>query len=294
MPTLVMIDGRVTGVADAVVSVFDRGFLYGDSVFETIRTYGGQPFALEEHLTRLEWSAERVYMRMPVERRVLRSEIEVLLREANNSESFIRVMVTRGKGPLGLDPDLADHPTRVVIVAPLIPPTPAAYTDGVGVVTYRTQRTADATDAAGAKIGNYLVSVLAMREAKQSGAVEALVIDANDCVVEGTSSNLFVVIAAKLVTPPDSAGILPGITRARIIELAAALGIEVEYRAVLLRELRAADELFISSTIREILPVVRVDGALIGNAKPGPVTLRLIGAFRDRFARRTSATDRPD
>jgi branched-chain amino acid aminotransferase len=194
-------------------------------------------------------------------------------------------MITRGVGPLGLDPELADQATRVVVVAPLNPPPASAYSAGVSVITYRTQRLADATDAAGAKIGNYLVAVLAMREAKQAGASEALIIDAHERVVEGTSSNLFVVSGGALSTPPETSGILPGITRARVLELAADLALPVEQRALTLSELLKADEIFVSSTIREILPVVRVDDQPIAGGKPGPVTQRLLHAFWDRFAR---------
>ncbi|HEY6562433.1 MAG TPA: aminotransferase class IV, partial [Polyangiaceae bacterium] len=163
---------------------------------------------------------------------------------------------------------------------PLSPPAPEAYTGGVRVITYRTQRLADATDAAGAKIGNYLIAVLAMREAKSRGAVEALIIDAHDAVVEGTSSNLFAVQGGKLLTPPETTGILPGITRARILEIAGELGLGVEYRALPLSELVQADEVFISSTVREMLPVVRIDDHTIAGGKPGPLTTRLLAAFR--------------
>jgi branched-chain amino acid aminotransferase len=280
MTTVAVIDGKLSSAEQAVVSVFDRGFLYGDSVFETIRTYGGRPYALEEHLERLKWSAGRVFIRLPVETETLRAEVEQALGAAGNAESMIRIMVTRGRGELGLDPDLAENPTRVVIVSPLKTPPAEAYERGIGVVTFRTQRLADATDAAGAKIANYLIAVLATREARRAGALEALIVDNHGQVVEGTSSNVFQVIDRKLSTPPEHLGILPGITRGRVLELARRLGIEVEHRALTIDELCRADEVFVSSTLREILPVVRIDQTEISGGKPGPVTRRLLSEFR--------------
>jgi branched-chain amino acid aminotransferase len=230
-----------------------------------------------------------VYITLPCSLTELAREVHELLGQADNPESMIRIMLTRGIGPLGLDPDLAEHPTRVILVAPLRSLPAESYTNGVGVVTFRTQRLADATDAAGAKIGNYLVAILAMREAKKHAAIEALVIDAQERVVEGTSSNLFAVMDGSLITPPETSGILPGITRARVLQLAKEHAIPVEFRAPTLVELCAASEVFISSTIREIVPVVRIDDRTIGGGKPGPTTELLLRAFRGaETARRRS------
>ncbi len=280
MSTLVMIDGKLLPEADARVSVFDRGFLYGDSVFETIRTYAGAPFALDEHLARLERSGAQVFIQLPVSRAQLEREVLEAVRTAGNAETYIRVMVTRGTAPLGLDPLSAEHPLRVVIVAPLPPMPDALYENGVAVVTYRTQRTAEATPAATAKVGNYLVSVLALREARKVGAAEALIVDSGGFVVEGASSNVFVVRAGRLVTPPEDAGILPGITRRRLLDVARAEGVPVDLEPLPVAALGDADEMFISSTTREMLPVVRVDGRDVGAGTPGPLTRRLLAAFR--------------
>jgi branched-chain amino acid aminotransferase len=285
MSTVVVIDGLSLDEDRAFVSVFDRGFLYGDSVFETIRTYSGRPFALDEHLERLRWSAERVFIELPVDIDVLKAEVWRALKAAGNPESVIRVMVTRGRGELGLDPALAERPTRVVIVAPLHTPPPEAYERGVGVVTFRTQRIADATDAAGAKIANYLIAVLATREARRAGAVEALIVDNQGRVVEGTSSNVFAVVGSRLLTPPEELGILPGITRARVLEAARALGIPIELTALGVEQLIESDELFVSSSLREILPVVRVDQATISHGVPGPLTLQLLAKFRENIVK---------
>jgi branched-chain amino acid aminotransferase len=267
--------------ADARVSVFDRGFLYGDSVFETIRTYGGKPFALREHVERLAWSAGRVFIDVPVSLDVLCEEVERATREAGYDESYLRLMLTRGVGAMGLDPGLSEHPLRVLIVAPLVSPTPEAYRDGVSVITFATQRVGDATGAAGAKVGNYLVAVLAMRQARQTGAVEALIVDHDGRVVEGSTSNVFVVHEGRLYTPAETDGILPGITRARVLDVARELGLPIVLGPLERERVEQADEVFISSSIRELLPVVRIDGRVVGDGAPGPITRALHAAFRE-------------
>ena len=278
-----MIDGQILPPEGACVSVFDRGFLFGDSVFETIRTYGGVPFALDDHIARLARSAARVYIELPVSTETIKAEVLRVVREAGNPESFVRVMVTRGHGEIALPPQVASHPIRVVLVTPLTPPPAEAYFRGVSVVTYHTQRVADATDAVGAKVANYLVSVLAMREARQVGAVEALIVDRNGCVVEGATSNVFAVIDGQLVTPPEDAGILLGITRATLLQVARLEGMDPVLRPLPLEELIAAEEVFISSSVRELLPVVRIDESQVASGEPGPVTARLLQAFRKKI-----------
>ncbi|MCA9640064.1 MAG: aminotransferase class IV [Polyangiaceae bacterium] len=290
MATLVSIDGNIVAPADAKVSVFDRGFLYGDSVFETIRTYDGKPYALNEHLERLARSAERVAIDLPVTVGQLRGQVHAVVTASNNPESYIRLMVTRGSGELGLAPDLAVSPLVVILVTPLTPPPAAAYADGISVITHHTRRATDSTLAEGAKVGNYLASVLAMKEAKARGAAEALILDADGHVVEGATSNLFLFRhdakgSSVLVTPPESSGILAGITRAGVLEVARELGLRIEFEAPTLDDLVKADEVFISSSIRELLPVVRVDDQTLGDARPGPLTKRLHEAFRE-FVRR--------
>jgi branched-chain amino acid aminotransferase len=249
-------------------------------VFETLRTYGGAPFELDEHLRRLESSAARVYIPMPLAREPLRAEVLDAIAAAGNAESYVRLMVTRGEGQLGLDPALADRPRRVIIVQPLQPPPAEQYDAGIAAISYRTERVVDATSAQGAKIGNYLISVLAMREARLAGAQEALIQDGQGRILEGASSNVFVVQRGTLVTPGEDAGILAGITRAHLLALAAELGLPIELKALELGAMLAADEVFISSSIRELLAVVRLDGQTIGTGKPGAIYRRLLSAFR--------------
>jgi branched-chain amino acid aminotransferase len=275
---LVSIDGALRAPAQATVSVYDRGFLYGDSVFETVRTYGGAPFALDEHLARLARSAERVAMDLPVAVAVLRSEVLDALAQADNPESYARVMITRGTGPLGLEAPAEARPLRVILVEPLRLPPVAQYRQGISAITVRTERAADA--AHGAKVGNYLASLLALREARRAGAAEALLLDGAGNVLEGTTCNVFVVEGATLRTPPEDAGILAGITRAHILTVARAAGMAVEEAVVSRARLLAAAEVFVCSSIRELVPVIAVDGIPIGRGTPGPVTRRLHTAFR--------------
>jgi len=287
MATTVMIDGRLVPPEQAVVSVFDRGFLYGDSVFESFRTYGGVPFALDEHLARLERSAARVLIALPVSVASLREEILSALASHGSAESYVRLTLTRGTGrALGLDPELASEPLRVVLVSTLSPPPAELYDHGMAAITFRAERPSDAPAVADAKIGNYLLAVLAMQAARAQGAGEALLEDANGHILEGSTSNLFAVFAGTLLTPPETAAILPGITRAHTLRIAAELGIPVELRTPRKSELGKADEVFISSSIRELVPVVSIDGQRVGPGLPGPITRELLQRFREAAARR--------
>ncbi len=280
MSTVVAIDGQLHQPAQATISVFDRGLLYGDSVFETLGTYGGRPFRLDQHLARLARSAELVFIELPVSLAVLREEILEALAAANNSESYVRVIVTRGGGELGLDPGLAHGPRRIVLVTELHRPVESSYRNGVHAISYATQRTHEATEAAGAKIGNYLIAVLAMRRAGQCGANEALILDAQQRVLEGATSNVFLVHGGELSTPPLATGILAGITREVVLEAAHNLGVPLRQGVHTLAEAYAADELFVTSSIRQMLAVIALDERRIGEGRPGPIYRQLFAEFR--------------
>jgi branched-chain amino acid aminotransferase len=278
-----MIDGRPMAPEAATVSVFDRGFLYGDSVFEALRTYGGRPFALDRHLARLAESAARVFIELPVSIEQIGREVASAIVGAGNAESYVRLTITRGVGEsMGLDPGLSRHPLRVVIVTPLKSPPPETYLDGVAVVTYRTERVTDHSSAAGAKVGNYLMAVLANRAARAAGAAEALIVDGQDRVVEGATSNVFAVLDGVLVTPPESDGILLGITRETVLAVADELGVSVRLASLPLSDLSRASEVLVSSSIRELVPVVSIDGKRVGTGKPGPTAQRLLAGFREK------------
>lgn len=281
MSSTVLIDGRLALPEQAQVSVFDRGFLYGDSVFESFRTYGGVPFALNEHLARLLRSAERVQIACALSLEELRREVLSAIALQGGPECYVRLMLTRGIGrSLGLDPELAEHPLRVVIVTPLSLPPAASYERGIAAIIYRAERASDACGAAAAKTGNYLLAVLAARAARERGASEALIEDAHGQILEGATSNLFAVIGGRLVTAPESCAILPGITRGEVLSLARAADLPLEFRALSRLELQAAEEVFVCSSLRELVPVVTLDGHPIGSGLPGPMTRELLARYR--------------
>ena len=274
----VSIDGRVVAGPDARVSVLDRGFLYGDSVFEVFRTYGGRPFAMKEHLERLERSAERIMISMPVSLQTLSEEVGATITEAqrgSNNDWYVRVVLTRGSGPLTYDPSTARDPLRVIIVVPVTVPPPERYDKGASVVLAQASRPTDDARASGAKASNYLANLLVVHEAKQKGAHEAIVLGKRGQLLEGASSNLFVVKDGKVRTPIPEPGILVGITRATVLAAGVRLGIDIEETELFPDDLLSADEAFITSSIREVMPVVTADGQAIGDGKPGPITQQL-------------------
>jgi branched-chain amino acid aminotransferase len=272
------IDGVLHAPEEARVSVYDRGFLYGDSVFETIRTYGGEPFALGEHLARLAHSAIKIGFALPIPAADLALEVRRAVRAARNDESYVRVTVTRGAGPLGLDPALARAPLRVILVEPFTQPPAALYRDGVRAVTTRVDRPADA--APGAKVGNYLASLLALQAAKAQGAHEAILLDARGDVLEGATSNVFFVQDGALLTPPEDAGILAGITRAQALEIAGELRVPV--RLTTFSPTLPAQEAFLTSSLREMVPLAQGNERRFGDGLPGPITRAIHTAFRRR------------
>jgi branched-chain amino acid aminotransferase len=282
MDGVVDIDGVLQPAGEAKISVFDRGFLYGDSVFEVMRTYGRRPFREREHLERLARSCERLHIPLPAPADEIEARVARAVSASREPECWVRVVVTRGVGPIGLDLAAGDSPSLLIFALPLKTPPERAYREGIAVGLVHTIRTLDGTKAAGAKTSNYLASMLALDEVKQRGCEEAIILGSRGEVVEGATSNVFAVRAGGLVTPPISAGILEGITRRTVLELAAERGIPCVEREMRPEDLCAADEVFITSSIREIVPVTAIDGARVGSGQPGPLTLRLLAAFRER------------
>ncbi len=284
--TIVLIDGARVAVEEARVSVLDRGFLFGDSVFEVIRAYAGRPFALEEHLDRLERSLAGMGIRQSFERAALVHEVQEALAALGTDDAYVRIVVTRGTGPLHLDARRVTGPaTRVVIAAPLLPLPPALY-QGVSIATVPAHRSTDGTRAQGAKVSAYVANLLALMEAQARGAYEAAFVADDGSISEGHSSNLFVVRGRTLLTPPLSCGALPGITRAMVIGAAAAEGIPFRESVLFSRDFEVADEAFLTSSLRELVPVTSIDGAPVGSGRPGPMTLRLHCLYRDAVAGR--------
>lgn len=287
------VDGVLTTAQEAKVSALDRGFLYGDSVFEVMRTYDGRAFHQEQHLQRLASSCERLRIPMPLTLAELGARVQRVVDAArvqlHMPDCNVRVTVTRGVGPLGLRLPSEPKPTVLVYALPLEPPKDTVYEQGIEVGLVHVGRATDGTSAAGAKTSNYLASVLALDDVQKRGAQEAIVVGAHGELIEGATSNLFIVRGGALETPPLSSGILAGITRAAVLELAAQLHIPCKEQSLSSADLYGADEAFITSTIREMLPVVRADGLTIGAGSPGPIYGRLLTAYRQLARAHTAA-----
>jgi branched-chain amino acid aminotransferase len=280
MDGMVSIDGEIFAAEDARVSVFDRGFLYGDGAFEVLRTYAGRPFRELDHLERLRSSCERLLLPVKSGPEQWSASIARTLSAAGLSESYVRFMITRGVGPLGLSLQAAQRPCEVCFVMPLQPYADELYRRGVAVALSQTARATDGTRAAGAKTTNYLASLLALHEAQSQGCHEVIFVGPHGEVVEGASSNVFVVRDDELITPPVEAGILAGITRKAVIDLAVLVGMRVRESQLLPQDLYSAQEVFITSTVREVMPVVRVDDVQIGNGRVGTNTQALLDTYR--------------
>jgi branched-chain amino acid aminotransferase len=278
MPVRVWINGEVFDEASARISVFDRGFLYGDSIYEVMRTASGRPVDLDAHLDRLRRSGEAIALPIASEP-MLREAIAEVLEAARNPESYVRVIATRGAGEIGLDTSLADDPKTLIIVRPLALPPRELYERGASIRIVGVQRTPRRAMDPAVRSGNYLNNIMALAEARRAGAYEALMCDARGRVAEGSTSNVFAVRGGELYTPALEIGLLAGITRQRVIELARDDGLEVVEGTLTPDDVRGADEVFITSSIRGVLPIGEVDGKAI--AAPGPITSRLM----ERYAR---------
>lgn len=277
MGVRVFLDGQVVDAESARVSVFDRGFLYGDSVYETMRTKRGRCVDLRAHLDRLMRSANAIALPLPDEA-VLVAAIDETVAAAANNESSIRVIVTRGAGALGLDPGLADAPNLIVIVRPLMRPEAELYQRGAKLALVGVQRTSKRAVDPAIKSGNYLNNIMALHEARKEGAHEAVMCDAGGRVAEGSTSNVFLVKNHVVITPPIEVGLLPGITRQRVLDLAIAHGLQVREQHLSPEDLRDADEVFITSSIRGVLPISEVSGHDLAPA-PGPVTSQIMSLY---------------
>ena len=284
MSIRVHLGGRVCLPDDARISVFDRGFLYGDSVYETIGTAFGRLFALGDHLTRLERSAERIGLRVPP-RAEIEAAVAETVREAANAESRVRIILTRGAGKLDLDPASVDDTQLVVIVTPLQPLARELYEQGVSVAIVSIVRNSPRAMDPAIKSGNYLNNVLALGQARRQGAHEAILCGEDGTVAEGASSNVFLVKGGEVRTPGLDVGLLDGITRAKVLAECRSNGIPVRETRLTPDDLRGADEAFITSATRWVLPVTRVDDAVLGDGRPGPVTRKLM-TFMEQLARK--------
>ena len=280
MTLKVHINGELVDKEDARISVFDHGLLYGDGVFEGMRSYSGSVFRLDEHLDRLWQSAAAIQLKIPVSKEEMAAAVNETLAANRIEDGYIRLVVTRGAGTLGLDPNRCDQP-QVIIITDLITLYPDEfYQDGLEIVTARTIRNHPQALDPQIKSLNYLNNILAKIEGLEAGCVEALMLNHQGEVAECTGENIFIVRDQQLLTPPLEAGILHGITRGTVMELARNDGIDVVETTISLDDLYGADECFLTGSAAEVVPVIKVDGNVIGDGTPGPITARLTGLFR--------------
>src|SRR6056297_832573 len=279
MPQSIYINGEYFSREDAKISVYDHGLLYGDGVFEGMRIYGGKVFRLQQHLKRLWESARAIVLDIPIDLRAMTEAVEATVKRNELTEGYIRLVVTRGGNQLGLDPFRCDDP-QVIIIADRISLYPESYyQDGLDLVTAATIRNNPAALNPRIKSLNYLNNIVAKIEGLRAGCVEALMLNHKGEVAECTGDNIFTVKHGRLNTPPIEAGILEGITRNAVIELALAQGIPISQLPMTRHDVIIADECFLTGSAAEVIPVVRLDGRVIGDGKPGPVTQQLLQAF---------------
>jgi branched-chain amino acid aminotransferase len=286
MGIAVTVDGVLTAPEKATVSVFDHGFLFGDSVYEVVRTRRGVPVTMDEHLDRLRASAAMVYMDLPWDRATLGRRVREAVAAGGNAESYVRIIVSRGTGEISLLPDSCGKPVLVLLVKPLPVPPPEVARDGIPVVlSDRRRNDARALDPA-AKTGNYLNNLLALVEAKRRGADDAVMRNTDGFLAEGTTSNVFWVKGGVVRTPSLDCGVLAGITRDVLLAALRRTGVPVEEGRYPQEALRGADEVFLTSTIRGVAPVTRLDGEPVGGGRPGPRTRRCAELYEEELDRR--------
>ncbi len=285
MSLKIYISGKYYDKADAKISVYDHGLLYGDGVFEGMRSYGGKVFRLKAHLDRLWASAKAIWLQMPISQEEMAKAVNDTLDTNNIKDGYIRLVVTRGAGALGLDPNRCSDP-QVIVIADHIQLYPKEmYEKGLEIVTASTIRNHSAALSPRIKSLNYLNNIMAKIEGLQAGCVEALMLNAKGEVAECTGDNIFIVRDGKLMTPPIDAGILEGITRDAVIELAQEMKIPVQQVPFVRHDIFIADECFLTGSAAEVIPVVKLDSRVIGTGQPGPITKRLT----DRFHQLTRA-----
>ena len=281
MSLKVYINGHLYDKQDAKISVYDHGLLYGDGVFEGMRIYGGKVFRIQDHLERLWHSAKAIWLEIPLSMQDLAEAVEKTVQANGLVEGYVRLVVTRGAGTLGLDPNYTSNP-QVIIIADRISLYPQEYYEkGLEIITVSTIRNHPAALSPRIKSLNYLNNILAKIEGLQAGCVEALMLNHRGEVAECTGDNIFLVTRGQLLTPSIDAGILEGITRAVVLELAIEAGIPVREIPLTKHDVYIADECFLTGSAAEVVPVVKVDSRRIGDGRPGPITQRLLTRFHE-------------
>lgn len=280
----VYLNGDMVDQADAKVSVFDHGFLYGDGIFEGIRLYDGNVFKLDEHLERLEFSARAIMLNLPWSRAEVAEAVCETCRANGLTNGYIRLIVTRGEGTLGLSPKSCAHPQMIIIADQIQLYPKEFYTNGLKVITVATRRLSPAALPPMIKSLNYLNNILAKIEAGNLGYVEAFMLNEQGYVAECTGDNVFIVQHGKVFTPPVNAGSLTGITRGAVIDIVKSMGLELVETNLTRYDLWIAQECFLTGTAAEVVPVVEIDGRVIGEGRPGGITQRVLEAFHARVA----------
>jgi branched-chain amino acid aminotransferase len=281
MSRTIFMNGRMVPEEEAVISVFDHGYLYGDGVFEGIRAYNGRVFRLEEHVERLFESAHSIMLPVALTKQEMVKAVVDTVNANNLKDAYIRLVISRGVGDLGMDPRKCKESQIVIIADKIVLYPEELYEKGLDVITVATRRNvADALDPK-IKSLNYLNNIMVKIEANRAGVLEALMLTGQGYICEGSGDNIFIVRKGKLITPPPYLGILEGITRAAIIELAGQEGIPVEEKPFTRHDLYIADESFLTGTAAEVIPVIEVDSRKIGSGKPGPVTRQLMERFHE-------------
>jgi len=279
MSRIIFMNDRLVPEEEAKVSVFDHGLLYGDGVFEGLRSYSGKVFRLDAHLDRLWASARAICLEIPLPKAAVAKAVNDTLAANKLTDGYVRLVVTRGAGSLGLDPNRTKNP-QVIVIADTISLYPREYYEqGLKIVTAATQRVQSAALSPRIKSLNYLNNIMAKLEGLRAGCVEALMLNHKGEVAECTGDNVFIVRSAVLLTPPPDAGILEGVTRNAVIELARSSGVDCREATLTRHDLYTADECFLTGTAAEVIPVVDIDGRTIGPGTPGPITKRLTTAF---------------
>lgn len=278
----IFLDGKMVEKEEAVVSVFDHGLLYGDGVFEGIRAYNGRVFRLREHIDRLYHSARVIMLEIPLTKKEMERAVLDTLAANKLKDAYIRLVVTRGSGDLGLDPKKCPRATYFIITDKIKLYPEDTYTNGLELITASTRRNMPDALSPCVKSLNYLNNIMAKIEATRAGLSEAIMLNANGFVAECTGDNIFVLRDNALLTPPSSAGALEGITRAAVMELAEnKLKLRVREENLTLFQLYTSDECFLTGTAAEVIPVVKLDGRLISDGKPGKTTMKLVKEFKE-------------
>lgn len=280
MSLQIYITGKFYAKEDAKISVYDHGLLYGDGVFEGMRSYSGKVFRLEEHLDRLYESARAISLTIPMSKEEMAKATYETLQKNNLVDAYIRLIVTRGAGSLGLDPNRTSDP-QIIIIADSISLYPEEfYEKGLKIITASTIRNHPAALSPRIKSLNYLNNIMAKIEGLQAGCIEALMLNHKGEVAECTGDNIFIIKKGVLMTPPKDAGILEGITRNAILDIAKELGITAFEQTMTRHDLFVADECFLTGSAAEVIPVVTIDGRPVGDGNVGPLTKQLLAAFK--------------